>query len=1543
MKLLDSYPIFEPNQVLSYEHLNNLTSFLVDQARVTRWSLFGKGPFCGLTVDWQSSRGILISKGGALTSEGRLHISDTDQAFTRCRLYRNPENYNRFKRGKKDYYQSWELLPSNARTLGPEQSLTSSTGKEFLADKVVCLYVEESENDLDQCLHDHCINQGKEQQLKWKFLLFSKEDARAIRDNKPNTKVAPTEAQLKLRFNQAYRLPAIVFPRCLLDSRDVLSYEELAPKFEEHAAQAIRSELLDAVEVAANLFGRSLELPEAIAFTPREAQQKLAKALDLVMNNEHVGIQHFWDSIRHIYTAYQEFVDTAFSWVSHCLCDSDQYTHHVFLGEVLPPRSCEPSVYRTRFTFSPTIVDGEASKSRAQFALKRLLTLLDVFEIPDSKNPIQVTPGATLAEPLANRVPPFYYSPKPTLKQWSAEATERCENNRILTYHREFQIAEPAIRDPLAYSLDNKGFLRIENHQGKQYSQIVEELNSVRTRYNLPFKLVKLQFGPDERDRKEDCCCGLEELRSLYLLSRDEIRCQLSRLMSDMLEIQKERPEETPPKEEKPAEGKPTTSTKPQKEDVVMFFNERGDNEKNVENAVIDFSKMVGVFTAFGPAAEKKTKAEPVQIKNTAADKRMFVDRELGVTFQYETTPEKYYELFSAKKLANLLFQEITGRIGDTSTTLANDLMEFDLLAFTRQFEALKTKVQDLRNLILKTIDEKQKPEQRISLNSIKIRLAQQLTAFASHCSSASFRTLVEKREDKILQLESQQTLASFMRQHPGIEHASGVPMAGTFVVVCGKPSQLDRANPLLNRFLPPQFPRPFPTDKPQKLPGRENILVMIEELLRGKSKEFIKDRSDFTKTLRLGVNPMGIAVGSILEAEKGSPAALKIKERPEIREALAIEQPIDFQKEKLIREVISRLAESTGKAEDEGDVVLADFYLPYIASTPCATVEYIVIPEVSLTLPTDCFIADDEEIYPFETTPPGGTIANAPGVIQQNGDWFFIPAKSGLNEGEITFRYTYHGKSDDFTVKIKPPIPVEENPTLTILDGKQPFCPNDKTNYRLVGKPDNGIYSGNAFKEPNFFNPSLASPEDKKKRETELRYTISDKKFAVLKVALQKQHTIKANATPPRNTEKGQIVDFFIETDETPDAILWKFDDGATSREEKFPREFTKSGTYKVIVIAKFGDCDETDETSVTISIPQEGEKPTITVKGEATEYCANDKTSYSISATPLGGKFDGDGIQTNGTLTEFQPSSVSAEALKKGKATISYTAPNGESATIVLGIVQTPDVTVNVKGPTRTDNGFEVVLTPSASRSIRSVIWTLPSGEKSGNPILKTVFKKPGEHVVKLEADIPPCFVSKNVPIVISLTDKPTEPKPTEKPKIIHNPKRFADLTKSPRFESAIGSSNTAVFKTTRALDNLLKKAAADTKIAESVVSGKLDETIEKNAAAAFTASFNKLTASLQSAPKSDLALLWKFNQLTLATVVALVEVRNSDIKANSPIDSALGLYNELAGTLKKDPKSKSLKLNAGLATKLKKGEILKGKSVLKNKLQAIATVLS
>src|ERR1044071_4490599 len=90
--LLNQYPIFENNQVLTSGQLNELVAYLDEQNRVTRAKLLGQGIACGFDLQLNTSVEpieLTIFKGMGITSMGFL-ITEGDCVVKRYRKYTLP-------------------------------------------------------------------------------------------------------------------------------------------------------------------------------------------------------------------------------------------------------------------------------------------------------------------------------------------------------------------------------------------------------------------------------------------------------------------------------------------------------------------------------------------------------------------------------------------------------------------------------------------------------------------------------------------------------------------------------------------------------------------------------------------------------------------------------------------------------------------------------------------------------------------------------------------------------------------------------------------------------------------------------------------------------------------------------------------------------------------------------------------------------------------------------------------------------------------------------------------------------------------------------------------------------------------------------------------------------------------------------------------------------------------------------------------------------------------------------------------------------------
>src|SRR3546814_17262671 len=89
MKKSESYPIFEADQVLTNNHLNDTVNYLDRQSRLSRVRLIGSGIVCGLDVT-VADESITVSGGHGITSQGYI-FELCERVYTHYPDHTSPE------------------------------------------------------------------------------------------------------------------------------------------------------------------------------------------------------------------------------------------------------------------------------------------------------------------------------------------------------------------------------------------------------------------------------------------------------------------------------------------------------------------------------------------------------------------------------------------------------------------------------------------------------------------------------------------------------------------------------------------------------------------------------------------------------------------------------------------------------------------------------------------------------------------------------------------------------------------------------------------------------------------------------------------------------------------------------------------------------------------------------------------------------------------------------------------------------------------------------------------------------------------------------------------------------------------------------------------------------------------------------------------------------------------------------------------------------------------------------------------------------------
>ncbi len=546
--ILNTYPVFESNQVLTSTQLNKLVNYLDQQNRLTRAKLIGMGVVCGLELSYDSTANELtISKGTGITSEGYL-INLGDCVTVKYRPYTLPPGtiYEPFVNASNvQDVTLFELLTDDADD-GPD--VNSLADETFLTDKVVLLFIESFDKDLKSCLGKSCDELGKERILTIRKLLINTEDLEKVW-NRTNT------GKLDAMFSEKFDLPVVNMPRVLFDPAKTHSTNYT--QFSQHYANTMLTvfdDLFDALietyDVYRPLFLESYD--EQNPFEVNPLTDKISLLQNFLENtdpslNDYLGIQYVYDLFIDLILAYNEFRVTAFDLMSECSPDMTRFPKHLMLGEALnqPISLCEQSEYRHYFV-QPPIYNMQKLLIQNTIALhNRIVLMLESFDLnringltgedDETGLPIRITPSLEKRTHLSQRSVPWYYdvnqmssySSLGRLKDyWNFNISRTCpleDDGLVLTYDDQSDdqsVAVTKLSTPLFYDIQDYSFFRIEGYINRTIDQALSSIHDLKKQFNLPFDTITLQLDPDAGSIDIDYRCGFEDIQEEYTAMR---------------------------------------------------------------------------------------------------------------------------------------------------------------------------------------------------------------------------------------------------------------------------------------------------------------------------------------------------------------------------------------------------------------------------------------------------------------------------------------------------------------------------------------------------------------------------------------------------------------------------------------------------------------------------------------------------------------------------------------------------------------------------------------------------------------------------------------------------------------------------------------------------------------------------------------------------------------------------------------------------------------------------------------------------------------
>ena len=565
----NSYPVFKPSQVLNDVHLNSLRSYLDEQDRVTRCRLIGIGIVCGLEISVNNTRSeITITKGCGITSEG-YYLEAEERQYTHYKRYTPPESYPVF------YNKNAQGVITTPKILYEiyDNNINGSTvlnsPSNFLNDKVVLLFLDYSDKEYNNCYPDDCREKGTYREFEVRKLLISKSDLSDIllnyREDFSGNSSINSEQDIRDYLNSKYRLPFTGIKRisCMFHGLDGSSgaskpanYGEITKAYKD-AGKELKTSLIQAIREAYKTFNPIL----SGSFDVNSAMTKLTSIFTDLESSGNKGrevfIQYYYDFIKDLIDGYHEFIDLAFDLITDCCHNEKEFPRHVMLGEAIPVQTCEPTIFR-HFFIQPPIYDGKKQKiARISMLFRRILKMIHSFSIKPElisssssefddiakklSGEIKITPSDSSQNVLGQRAIPFYYDVAGgtgSLENfWDYDKTKKCKADTNLSYHAEKYATSNNVEYPLCFSIDRYPFLRIEGHIGQNIKNALVEIEQLKERRNLAFKVIPVHIGENPLVSVQKLCSH-PELQIPYDTWRNKLLFLLTNIVKSSYKIE---------------------------------------------------------------------------------------------------------------------------------------------------------------------------------------------------------------------------------------------------------------------------------------------------------------------------------------------------------------------------------------------------------------------------------------------------------------------------------------------------------------------------------------------------------------------------------------------------------------------------------------------------------------------------------------------------------------------------------------------------------------------------------------------------------------------------------------------------------------------------------------------------------------------------------------------------------------------------------------------------------------------------------------------
>jgi hypothetical protein len=518
-KLMNSYPVYAADQVLTNKSLNNSIGYLDQQNKFTRAGMIGNGVVCGLHYFVKGSKTIHIMAGYGSSIEGLLlqqYGVDGGQStsFAYAKKYvlppdvvsnenlRNPDATVISKTKREDstgvnpfteiLKRSYELIPLADENNSVEKISVAELANQNL---ILFLYLEIVDIKSENCSPEDCDEKGKLRRLR----------------------VVPLLAEAQLFQQQNYtgnRIDILNLYR-MMDFENQYSSNELYYEFAKINELNFTQIKFKLAEIK-KIFENENHIVNDIENYLLENFESNIKKYVLEPND---GVQYAYDFLIDVGIALNEYAQHINCHpTTTCSFTSIRYDRTLVLGKILDINTYTDA-YRYRFVEAPSVQEDNQYKAIAYKMYKRVWVLIQAYfgwqqSGRFANRGIIVSPSKSSPSLLGSRALPFYYningeernpfSLDYLLEQWSAHTCSNRSMYDIYGYNM-LQIDKPSgnydyNKTVLGNGINEYNFFRIEGHMGLDVNEAEKKVNDLINQKNLPFRTFRLNIKRNNPD-----------------------------------------------------------------------------------------------------------------------------------------------------------------------------------------------------------------------------------------------------------------------------------------------------------------------------------------------------------------------------------------------------------------------------------------------------------------------------------------------------------------------------------------------------------------------------------------------------------------------------------------------------------------------------------------------------------------------------------------------------------------------------------------------------------------------------------------------------------------------------------------------------------------------------------------------------------------------------------------------------------------------------------------------------------------------------------